>query len=151
MTFIKKFLISFLIIIFSVSNASSYSSEEWEKNSINSSNYGSLYYLEIFKNGFGEINVGLFFLFEECEGYNPSPLDIPSIYINNKKIQMMGQCIDEKLRMDFPKTAAGIEYLINELKNKNEITYKLPDKSISFKAKDFLKNYKLFDDINGGL
>lgn len=71
------------------------------------------------------------------------------MYINNTKVQMMAQCLAKGKRMDFPKTSAGRYYVINELRNKNQIIYHFINRggiTTTFKAKGFTNAYNSFEE-----
>lgn len=150
MNFVKKMILILTIIIL-YSGASFASINKWKNDSIESTEYGDLLTLIIFENGLKEKNIGIIFPSDECSSYDSIPINAPSMYINNTKVQMMAQCLAKGKKMDFPKTSAGRHYVINELRNKNQIIYKQGGLTTTFKAKGFTSAYNSFESISGGL
>ncbi|MDR0483703.1 MAG: hypothetical protein LBH40_00285 [Alphaproteobacteria bacterium] len=132
-------------------NPSFASSEKWESNSVDSMEASSIVTLKIFENGYGEKNIGIIFPSDECDSFKKIPMNAPSYYINNTKVQIMAQCLAKNVRMDFPKTDAGRDYLINELKTKDKVVYKQDDASITFSTKGFTNAYNSYESEGGGL
>lgn len=116
-----------------------------------SAEYGESIFLRIFENGLKEKNIGIILPSDECSAFDSMPVEVSSMYINGKKVQMLAQCIYKGIKMDYPKTSAGQEYVINEFKNKNKVIYKQNEMSITFSARGFINSYNSFESPSGGL
>ena len=149
------FIVSILIqVIFVINIDAKDLLQKWGNDSVYSEEYGIMggIKLQIFENGINVKNIGIILLdTQECNKYNNTPMLAPSIIINGTKVQMLAQCVSNGVRMDFPKTSAGINYLVSELKKRNYITYKQENINITFSAKGFTKSWNSYESKSGGL
>lgn len=139
-----------LLISLLSSNAAFASSEVWTNSSIDS-DWGEMFRAVVFQSISGNKNVGLVFSSDSCKGFEDKVLRAPSYNINNVAVQTSAQCIDDGKRMDFPRTAAGRDYVVNEFKRKNSVTYEQDGIKVIFSANGFTKSYNEHGSNMGGL
>ncbi len=105
-------------------------------------------YLEIIENDWDEKVVALVLRNDECiEGEEQSK--VFSVAVDGASIPMIERCIDKDVAMIFPKTEAGIEYVIRELETRRAVKYKwvVDNKKVVFvfSAKGFEKAYDEYE------
>lgn len=114
------------------------SSDKWEGGEIESKVSPSLT-LNLFKNGAGQLNVGISYPSTQCVTFTKEVMDASSFKINGVAVKMYAQCVANGRRMDFPATARGKEYVMSELKTKNSVTYEQDEVVLTFSAIGFNK------------
>lgn len=129
---IKLLSISLLLL----SNISYAGQDRWKGNTVDS-HLGPLAKLKLFQNGMGNINVGILFPSGECSDFSNEVMMAPSYSINGVAVKTSAQCVGEGLRMDFPATLTGMEYLKSQLRTKNEVAYKQDNFELKFSAMGF--------------
>ena len=145
-------LIRFFVFYFIIFNTFLFA-KEWQNNYVES-NQIKLIKATLFKNGLGQINIGIVAPTDECSGFSNTIMQAPSFKINGTNVRMYAQCISKNERMDFPETEAGrtyIIYIINEFKTKSQVSYEQSGITISFNAKGFTKAFNNYDDIDEGI
>ncbi len=89
----------------------------------------------------GEVRMGLIMPSEDCVTFNENVLDAPVMIINATFVKMSAQCVGVNSRMDFPRTNAGLQYMINEFKVNNQVIMQQDGYIFSFSAVGFQKEY----------
>lgn len=107
--------------------------------------------LTLFKNGAGYFNVGITFPTEDCLTFTQDVLDAPSYKINGVAVKMYAQCVGKGMRMDFPATERGTEYVLSELKKKQLVTYEQSGVTLDFSAKGFSKSIESVNESTEGI
>ncbi|EKO3440240.1 hypothetical protein NTE19_004138 [Vibrio fluvialis] len=126
------------------------SSDKWERGSVESS-FSSLIRLGLFKNGVGQLNVGITLPTDNCLTFNQDVIKAPSYKINGVSVKMYAQCVGKGLRMDFPATDKGKDYVISELRTKQSVTYEQEGAEVTFSAVGFIEAMKKVDKSDEGI
>lgn len=126
------------------------SSSRWVDDSVDS-NLGSIIQLTVFKSTVGQLDVGITFPSEDCLSFSSEVRQAPSYRINGVAVKMLAQCVGKGRRMDFPATEKGTEYLMNELRKKQSITYEQDDATVKFSAVGFIEAMKKVDKSDEGI
>lgn len=113
--------------------------------------YGSLINVTTFENLNGQVNVGIQFLSEECREFSSQPFPVPSMEINGTLVKQYGQCVSNGLRMDFPATYEGTEYVRKQFLNNAKVAYKQGDFTVTFDTKNYAKAVKEAKGASSGI
>ncbi|ELO1779512.1 hypothetical protein [Vibrio fluvialis] len=124
--------------------------DKWERGSVDSS-FSPLIRLGLFKNGAGQLNVGITFPTDTCLTFTQDVLKAPSYKINGVSVKMYAQCVGKGLRMDFPATNKGKDYVISELRTKQSVTYEQEGVEVTFSAIGFTKSVESVSKSDEGI
>ena len=89
----------------------------------------------------GELKVGLLLPSDECTSYEENVMKAPAMEFNGTLVKMYAQCLGNNSRMDFPRSIAGMSYLINEFKRKEIVLVQQDGFTFTFSAKGFNSEY----------
>ncbi|KKD01423.1 hypothetical protein [Photobacterium halotolerans] len=136
---IKLLSISLLLL-----SSTSYAGQDrWKGDSVDS-HLGPIAKLQLFQNVMGNLNVGIVFPSSECSDFSSEVMMAPSYKINGIAVKASAQCVDKGLRMDFPATRTGMEYLKSQLRTKANVTYEQDNFELKFSAMGFSNSEKDF-------
>jgi hypothetical protein len=122
------------------------SATKWEDSSIESKENSDIG-ATIFLGGDNQLKVGITMASDECTKFEGEAYNAPGMLFNGTMVQMYAQCISNGLRMDFPRSNAGVNYITNEFKTKDKVVISQDGYSFTFSTKGFSKEYKKEYDL----
>ncbi|AYO07221.1 hypothetical protein D0871_23380 [Vibrio parahaemolyticus] len=120
------------ILVSMIALSSSVYASGFENQRSPSIEYGSLVVARTFQNLNGQVNIGIQAINDECKGFSSQPMPVPSLEVNGVMVKHYGQCMMEGIRMDFPATDKGIEYVKKEFLGRAKVIYKQGDFKATF-------------------
>lgn len=93
--------------------------------------------LVIYKDNYDGINIGVEFDYVDCQEFSDEIYDTESMSFNGTLVKMYAQCVGQNVRMDFPRTDRGMEYVMNELRTKDKVIVEQDGVIFTFGTKNF--------------
>ncbi|MDF5198262.1 hypothetical protein P3670_24900, partial [Vibrio parahaemolyticus] len=81
------------ILVSMIALSSSVYASGFENQRSPSIEYGSLVVARTFQNLNGQVNIGIQAINDECKGFSPQPMPVPSLEVNGVMVKHYGQCM----------------------------------------------------------
>lgn len=119
---------------------------EWSAHSVQAEG-GFKLLANLYKNGEGDMNIGIYFKSENCPRYSDSVNRADPININGVVVKTYMQCIQPGVGMNFPSTDAGRIHMVNQFK----ISKSVDISGVVFSAKGFTKEFNRIKNMDEGI
>ena len=121
------------------------SSDIWKNGEIESKDNSNLVAV-IFLGGDSQLKIGIKLPYDECSSFSSIPIEAPGMKFNGTMVKMYAQCIGAGMRMDFPQSNAGVNYINNEFNSKKNVVVSQDGYSFTFSSNGFKQAYQAQKD-----
>ena len=121
------------------------SSDVWKNGEIESKDNSNLI-ATIFLSGDNQLKIGIKMPSDDCTGFGAMAMEAPAMNFNGTVVKMYAQCLSSNVRMDFPQSNAGVNYITNEFNSKKNVIVSQDGYSFTFSTNGFKKEYQIQTD-----